>query len=218
MTHSTSITGNADSELLIGKTILSSTVLKNVLCQSEMSRKSAVLCFFFDFDHVEKQRHENITRSLVSQLSMHSGDESQILESLYSSCMDGERQPTYGTLAATLRRMMSIFEETFTVLDALDECRKREKLLKDIEEIFGWQDVNTRILATSRKERAIKQSMEQLTTKQERICLRHELIQADIRAYIHDRLQFNRRLKRWQKVPDLPLEVETALMSKADGM
>lgn len=79
-----------------------------------------MLFFFFDFSDIEKRGHENMLRSLISQLSMYGANGCQILEDLHSSCMDGERQPTSEALTATLRRMMRTFEEVFIVLDALD--------------------------------------------------------------------------------------------------
>lgn len=109
--------------------------------------------------------------------------------------MDGERQPTYKVLIATLRRMMRTVKECFIVLDALDESKERLELLEVIEGIVQWEEINTHILTTSRTERAIEESMESLTRKQQRVCLQNEMIHDDICAYIRNRLQSDRRLK-----------------------
>lgn len=50
---------NAKFGLIIGKTILSSTVLESILCYPDTRKNSAVLYFFFDFNDAGKQRHEN---------------------------------------------------------------------------------------------------------------------------------------------------------------
>jgi len=50
---------NANFELIIGKTILSSTVLENILCYPDTRKNSAVLYFFFEFNDAGKQRYEN---------------------------------------------------------------------------------------------------------------------------------------------------------------
>ncbi len=203
-----------------GKTILTSTIVEHLLIgYPEYKTKSAVLYFFFDFNTVEMRRHENMIRSFISQLSMHKGTAaSQELESLYSSCLYGERQPTCDALLVTLRRMMSTFEETFIIVDALDECMVPLELLADIEEIFGWTETNMHILASSRNERAIETSMKSMTTEEGRIDLRSALVNPDIRAYVRNRLQSDRKLKRWQNEPDIRFEIESVLMSKADGM
>jgi len=132
--------------------------------------------------------------------------------------MAGERQPTYRALVATLRRMMSTFEETFIVLDALDEWSDAMELLNGVEEIHGLEEVCARVLTTSRKEKTIEEIMQQLTSERERICLWNEHVNADISAYITDRLQSDGSLKRWQKEPVIRTEIETTLMSKADGI
>lgn len=62
-----------------------------------------MLYFYFDFNDVEKQRHEKMIRSLIIQLFSQRVDISQALESLYLSCMNDERQSTYKTLLEILR-------------------------------------------------------------------------------------------------------------------
>lgn len=86
-----------------GKTILSSTIIQNTVeyCRSRAS--SVVLYFYFDFNDIEKQLHEKMIRSLVLQLFLERAGTSQALESLFSSCMDGQHQPTSQTLLGTLR-------------------------------------------------------------------------------------------------------------------
>lgn len=196
---------------------MSAIVLEKILpCAAE---KSAVLYFFFDFNDTEKRRYDNMTRSLISQLLMHKRTKDfSRLESLYSSCLNGERQPAQNALLAALRGMLSATEETFIVIDALDECMDRSELLANIEEILGWTEINMHILTTSRKERVIEESMGSLTAERSRINLQSALINPDICVYIRDRLQSDRKLKRWQKEPNLQLEIESILMSKADGM
>ncbi len=203
-----------------GKTILISTILEQLLIgYSESKNKSAVLYFFFDFNDVEKRRHENMVRSMASQLLMHQGSsDSRELQSLYSSCLFGERQPTCDALLVTLRQMMSAFKEIFIIVDALDECTERPELLAVIEEIFEWNETNMHILTSSRRERAIEASMELMTAEEERINLLSTLVNPDIRTYIRHRLQSDQKLKRWRKDPSIQLEVESVLMSKADGM
>lgn len=60
--------------------------------------------------------------------------------------------------------------------------------------------------------------MELITAEGERINLLSTLVNPDIRTYIRHRLQSDQKLKRWHKEPSIQLEVESVLMSKADGM
>ncbi|KAL9133097.1 MAG: hypothetical protein Q9175_005728 [Cornicularia normoerica] len=184
-----------------GKTILCSTILEHVLNNYAQMSNIAVLYFFFDFNDNDKQQHEGMIRSLLSQLSMHCASVSPELETLYSSCMNGGRKPTFEALLETLHQMTTAFENTFIVLDALDECKERPELLADIERLVSWEDTDLRILATSRREKNIS-----------------ALVNADIRAYVHDQLQTNKKLQRWQNKLEVQMEIEETLMKKANGM
>ncbi|KAF7506336.1 hypothetical protein GJ744_011909 [Endocarpon pusillum] len=201
-----------------GKTILSSTILEDVLDHCSLKPDLAVLYFYFDFNDIEKQQHEKMIHSLIVQLYSQCTGTSKDLETLYSSCMNGERQPTCDKLLATLHQMMGSFKEIYLILDALDECSDRLALLVDIEEFNSWKDANLHILTTSRRERDIEEFLEPFNEDQGKISIQSTLVNDDIRAYVHDRLQTDRSLKRWQKELKVLQEIENALMEKANGM
>jgi len=157
-------------------------------------------------------------RSLVLQLSSQYRSTPQGLEALYSSCINGERQPTHDMLLATLHQMMESFEETFIILDALDECLERRELLEDIEEFNCWTDANLHILSTSRREKDIEERIEPLAHDWGKISIDSVRVNDDIRAYVHERLRADPGLKRWRKEPKVKQEIENTLMDKADGM
>jgi hypothetical protein len=52
-----------------GKTILSSTIIEDVLYHYH-DPTMAVIYFYFDFNDVEKQQYEKMLRSLITQLSL----------------------------------------------------------------------------------------------------------------------------------------------------
>lgn len=198
-----------------GKTILSSTIIQSTIRYCEPRINSVVLYFYFAFHDVEKQQHEKMIRSLICQLLMHDSRAPPVLDALYASCMNGERQPNLEKLLAALHQMMIAFGEIIIILDALDGCGDRPELLVDIKEIFDWTDVNCRMLVLSRRERDIEDGLLSLTKKGEALCIQSALVDADIRQYIHDRLRTDRKLRRWQEEQS---EIEDALMRKANGM
>ncbi|KAL8761805.1 MAG: hypothetical protein Q9194_007643 [Teloschistes cf. exilis] len=184
-----------------GKTILSSTIIQSTIehCQSRAS--TAVLYFYFDFNDVEKRRHEKMIRSLIVQLFSQRMWTSQALEALYLSCTDGEHQPTSETLLKTLHQMLG-FEDTYLVIDALDECLERHELMENIEELTRWTDRKLHILITSRPESIIAESLNFLSNE-ERICIHSKRVDTDIRVYVQDRLRTDRDLKRWHRQPEI---------------
>ena len=157
-------------------------------------------------------------RSLLKQLSVRHMSTPQALDKLYTECAKEGRQPTTVELLAVLKEVIEKFQETFIILDAMDECKDRVELLQDIQKLAAWKIGNLHILATSRKEKEIEDSFQYLVKEEERICLQSALVDDDIRAYVHERLLTDQQLKRWRNRPDIQREIETTLMAKAHGM
>jgi hypothetical protein len=162
-------------------------------------------------------------RSLIVQLSTQplssqSLNISRALKSLFASKNNGQQRPTAGELLTTLQQMIEEFDETFVILDALDECNHRNELLEDIEKIKGWKKEKLHILVTSRKEPDIEEHLTPLVCDKGIICIQSALVDNDIRLYVRARLQNDSRLKRWHKMPEIQLEIERTLMEKANGM
>jgi hypothetical protein len=128
--------------------------------------------------------------------------------------MNGKQQPSTGELLTALRQMIQEFNETFIILDALDECKEREELLADIEGMAGWKLGKLHILATSRREKDIEETLEPLVTGQ--ICIASALVDADIQTYLHEKLQNDSKLKSWPA--NVQKEIQETLMDGAHGM
>ena len=147
-------------------------------------------------------------------LSIQSASASRALESLFSSCMNGECQPSTDALLETLRQIVQAFDERFIILDALDECQERQELLEDIEKIVDWKLEKLHILATSRREKYIEETLEPLITRQ--ICIQSALVNADIHLHLRERLQNDPKLRKWPE--KVHMEIEATLMDGAHGM
>ncbi|KAA6415797.1 MAG: hypothetical protein FRX48_00515 [Lasallia pustulata] len=201
-----------------GKTVLSSTIINAVLQEPQSKSEIAVAYFYFDFNNVQKQKSDKMIRSLITQLSRQSKKKLNKLEALFSFCNNGERQPDVEGLLIVLKEVVEGFDETYIVLDALDECSDREELLERMGEIQGWKLRQLRMLVTSRWLIDIKESLEPLTEPRGKICIQSSLVDADILTYVRGRLQNDRALKRWRGMPQVQEEIETTLKEKANGM
>ena len=201
-----------------GKTILSSTIIQDIKTYCHSNPTRAVAYFYFDFNDMEKQRPENMIRSIITQLSFKYPSMSQALKSLFSSHTNGERQPIAGALITTLHQIIQGLDETFIVLDALDECTDRTELLEYIEIIAGWKLRNLHVIATSRKEKDLEDDLGPLLEEQDKICIQSGIVDKDILAYINERLQTDRSLSRWRTIPKAQEEIKVALINKAHGM
>lgn len=179
--------------------------------------ETAIAYSFFDFRKTEDQ-HEGMMRSFISQLAAQSKNRPNPLESLYSSCGDGARQPKLCELKQTLQDLVQSFDDTFIVVDALDECKEREQLLGDIRNFVEWQFGGLHILVTSRREGDIKGTLDPLLSEDRNINFQSEVVDRDIRVYVREILQTAKGLSRWRKKPEVQDEIEKALTENAHGM
>jgi len=173
-----------------------------------------VAYFYFDFNDTAKQRQDKLIRSLVMQLAMENLEGLKKLEQLYSNCQYGQRQPTEDALVAILTELIASRDHTYIVLDALDECLSRDELMALIQEMVDWRLESLHLLATSRKEKDIEDTLEPLVTGE--VCIQSALVDADIQIYIRGQLQHDPKLKNWSL--SAQAEIEQALMKGANGM
>jgi Cdc6-like AAA superfamily ATPase len=204
-----------------GKTILSSTIIEHLV---DTRPDQLLLYFYFDFTDAGKQTLDNVIRSLISQLYHKRKDIQRLLDSLFSSCNDGRSQPTCESLCKVFSQMMNQAKEIYIVLDALDECCTRkgplsEGLLAWIQSLLDLQQRNIHLLVTSRPEHDIEQVLREVAQSDRDIVpIQSDLIESDIRSYVHARVRTSKKLDRWRSRLDVLGEIERILMEKAQGM
>jgi hypothetical protein len=101
------------------------------------------------------------------------------------------------------------------VLDALDECTEKKKLLDLIEEIMIWKLDKLHVLVTSRKEQTFSNHLIPLASGMFDI---QSLILEDIRIYVQETLQYDPQFRRKKWLPKMQREIEKTLIEHADGM
>jgi hypothetical protein len=204
-----------------GKTILSSTIIEHL---GDTHPDQLPLYFYFDFTDACKQTLDNVIRALISQLYHKRKDTQKLLDSLFSSYDNGRSQPTCESLCKVFLQMVNQAQEIYIVLDALDECRTRkgplsEGLLAWIQSLLDLEQRSVHLLVTSRPEHDIELVLRSLAQSEEDIVpIQSELIDDDIRSYVHTRVRQGNGLKRWQSRLDVLHEIETQLMEKSNGM
>ena len=116
-----------------------------------------------------------------------------------------------------LQQMLREFPQSYLILDALDECANRAGLMRILEQIAGWQVEEMRVLVTSRKERDIESSLDKIVNRECIICLQEQVVDKDIRTYVHQRFSDDKELKKWQKHAEIRQKIETTLMEGSRG-
>jgi hypothetical protein len=201
-----------------GKTILSSTIVEHLLQHCHDNNSMVTVYFYFDFNDTQKQDPELMLRSLLCQLLQRSIVVPKGVDALFSSCEDGQRQPSAHALLDVLQQAIQEFTQVYAVIDALDECTQRSDLMDMLETVAGWQLNNLHLLVTSRKERDIERSLEVYVEEGDTICLQRDVVDRDIQRYVQQRLSDNKGLAKWNKDVAIRQEIEAALMQGACGM
>ncbi|KAF7976145.1 hypothetical protein HWV62_7451 [Athelia sp. TMB] len=194
-----------------GKTIICSTAIESI--RQEFASTSGFACayFFFDSRNAETDLSlcHKMLRSLIRQLAHQSGGVPAALMQMYGG---GHEQPPLKSLQLTLHKIIETFKHTYIVIDALDECVDRKKLLAWIGELLQQRLSSLHILVSSRQEQDIVECFESQASLF-RVSLAGASTNSDIESYIDAMLS---EMARWNA--ETRARVKSALMEGVDGM
>ena len=108
--------------------------------------------------------------------------------------------------------------QVYIVLDALDECSDRAKLLELLTTMSKWAFPHLYILTTSRKEQDITDSMSEIVPEAGIVCFQNDRVDHDIERYIEERLHEDKALTRWRTDITIQEEIKSTLIHGAQGM
>ena len=193
---------------------ISSSIINHL---SEAQSSLATAYFFFDGRDSQKelQLHDKLIRSLIWQFSLKCGKGiPKVLADLYSHCGNGYQQPSLDDLQNILQRILSGFNSAYIILDALDECSERDKVLDWLQTIILDKNGNLKLhlITTSRPEKEINDKFNSYH------CV--DLVEAsgndNIVAYLDYQLKNDSDWQKWnQEIQD---EIKSTLTRQADGM
>ncbi|KAL1838401.1 hypothetical protein VTJ49DRAFT_2685 [Mycothermus thermophilus] len=205
-----------------GKTVLSSTVIKNLRNKYDAFPDTALAYFYFSFADTQKQKVQSMASSLLRQLCCRRPDTPRPIQDLAQFKERGER-PDLKSLEAALAATARGFKMVHIILDGLDECPaldgQRKRLLDSLRRIMAILPDCVHLLFTSRKEPDIEASLRPLIVPPARqdidLSGNREEIDGDIWVYIESTLE-SEEFDDWPET--LKVEVGKQLLKKADGM
>ena len=194
--------------------IISSAIIDHL---SETPASFATAYFFFDGRDSQKdlQLHDKLIRSLIWQFCLKLQDAlPEVLVNLYTRCGDGYQTPSTSALEYALQKILDGFNSVFIVLDALDECTEREKVLNWAESFIRKknQNLGLHLIITSRPEKEIHDKFKVYPC----VDLVEESEGCDIVAYLNHQLDQDSDLQEWDS--ETCEEIKSTLMKQADGM
>ncbi|KAF7983534.1 hypothetical protein HWV62_21094 [Athelia sp. TMB] len=125
--------------------------------------------FFFDGTSAQSKlaTHESLVRSCIMQFSDRFDGIPSALVELYEDEDNGRSQPALSSLEDTLLRILKFFGAAYIVIDALDECDDRPRLLRWIDSVTSQTSEFLHLMVTSRPEPDIKDRLRSLCNLRE---------------------------------------------------
>ncbi|KAL9114847.1 MAG: hypothetical protein Q9227_001090 [Pyrenula ochraceoflavens] len=198
-----------------GKTVLCSTAIQRVCSHRNDNTSIGISFFYFTFRDESKQSASSMLRAVVLQLVCQLNDGHNKFNDLLTLGAHGT--PSNKDLSDYLRQLVGKFGNVYLILDALDESPRgitRNTTLDVIETIRQWALPQLHLLVTSRDEVDIRDAL--LPDATEDITMNNEGIDEDIKAFLKDQFQSNRRLrKNWLHHQE---KIQQALTEGAHGI
>ena len=170
--------------------------------------------FFLSYTDKHKQNTFNLLSSIAAQIFRRI---SQIPEEVISLYKDNMSRPPLSVLLEIISSLAQCFQQTYIVLDALDEIEadERNSLLGALRIIIS----NSRsscinLLMTSRREPYLVDGFSRVSLRE--ISLEASIVDEDIKLYVSKIVETEPKLSRWSE--DLQAQIVQKLTSEAAGM
>ncbi|KAF8526580.1 hypothetical protein BU17DRAFT_5823, partial [Hysterangium stoloniferum] len=163
-----------------------SSIIANIQDHCENDLSQALAYFFFDSRDSQEafQSHHYLLRSLIKQLASVCFDIPKCLSQIYRN---GIQQPSLKDLEKTLCELLTMFNQVYIILDALDECSEHLKVIKWLSKLLSQDSSRVHILVTTRPEVSIQRELDNLNP--EHLFLHRQHANNDITIYIDTKLQ-----------------------------
>jgi hypothetical protein len=192
----------------------SASIIKSV------KQNDITTCAYFFFDRRDAQAllqsYDGLLRSIAYQLCVDLEEFPGILMRSYQNCGSGTTPPSRDALQQICTAALLNLQETFIIIDALDECTSTE-----ISQVVGWLEQliseggrNLHVLVTGRDEAHITDPLSRIS--QQPPVHVDELTYADIRLFIDLTMNNYGQLAQWGK--EIQANVRQTLINGAGGM
>src|SRR5688572_28198942 len=136
---------------------LSASIIDHIIDLHKKDKSIAYAYFFFDGRDKQEdfQLYSKLIRSFIDQLSVQCDGGLAILSKLYG---DGRSQPSTDSRRDTLHVILNRLASVYLIIDSLNECTERGKVLEWICQIADLKMDNLHLVVTSRPELNIRHS------------------------------------------------------------
>lgn len=195
-----------------GKTMATSIVIDHLQEKFRIRRDIGIAFIYFNFHQHIEHGIIGLFSCLLRQLSFQTGGMEEVTK-LYNYHKPRRSRPSFQEVLDSLKRVIMNFSSTFILIDALDECRLPDGVLKLLAKIFELQGIaGFGLFATSRFIPEIIADFEEKNATSMEIKASDD----DMLTYLDSSLS---KLPSFvMKDHQLQEKVKSAVMKAADGM
>lgn len=192
-----------------GKTILASYLVEQLKSHCKHKKRIAFSYYYCYFGHNQDEASPFLSWT-ISQLCR----QAQFVPDLVHELFRQGGQPSLTELLLALEASLQKFDVAYVVLDAADESKPREDLLRVLRDLASDARFSKiRCLVTSRKYIDIEQALEPISRS---VPMSNALVEDDIRMHVRSILRSKPKFQLWPA--DLLIEVEKAVVDGSKGM
>lgn len=180
----------------------------------DTASNTGVAYFYCEFNQLDHQHPSNVIGSLVAQLCAQLSVPEMLLDAYRNSLMlTQRRRPTLELLQQTIM-CLSKKHRVIILVDAVDECQDRHKILEVFRRLQSLDSGSPSILITSRVESDISDMLQDFSRLDLTKC--RSQMENDIRAYVNYRLSKESNFKKLSS--STRAELQSALHEGCHGM
>ncbi|KAH7085265.1 hypothetical protein BKA63DRAFT_499280 [Paraphoma chrysanthemicola] len=192
-----------------GKTILASFLVEQLKSHCKQQERIAFSYYYCYFGHNQDEASPFLSWT-ISQLCRKAEFVPDLVHEMYRH----GGQPSLTELLLALEASIQKFDVVYVILDAADESKPREDLLRVLRDLARDPRFSKiRCLMTSRKYIDIEQALEPISRS---VPMSNALIDDDIRKHVHSILHSKPKFRPWPA--DLLIDVEKAVVNGSKGM
>lgn len=134
-----------------GKTIMSAIVVDHLLTKFQHDPHTGIAYIYCNFRRQNDQTAEKLLANLLKQLAQKQSSLPRTVYDLFEEHGKSGTLPSLHQITAALQSTAAVFERTFFVIDAIDECRYISQAEKLLDVLFTLQtEIGANIFATSK--------------------------------------------------------------------
>lgn len=167
---------------------------------------------YFDYSHRENRQAVHVLACLIKQLAYRKPQLPKAIEDLYDDLTEKGSTPTLEQLYGTLLSVIELYDRTFCVFDALDECDPNSQRTEILSLVHRMRKDGISFFVTSREYPDIQESFRDMPK------IKLSANQDDIRKYILEKINGSTTTKRLVRDNQCQDQIVSVLTDCSKGM